>query len=51
MSPIGEEKSADVATAAQLVRPEAVARFVTFWIIGPSVSAGLAFGYFALIPP
>ncbi|XVH30705.1 inorganic phosphate transporter [Haloferacaceae archaeon DSL9] len=46
---IGEEKREDVVRADDLVRPDAVARFVTFWIVGPSASAGLAYAFFAVV--
>ncbi|WP_121822419.1 inorganic phosphate transporter [Halostella salina] len=48
--PIGEEDPADVADADDLVRPDAVARFVAFWIIGPSASAGLAYAFLLAVP-
>ena len=47
---IGEEEPADVLEADDLVRPAAVARFVAFWIIGPSASAGLAYVFFLVVP-
>ncbi|WP_408960059.1 anion permease [Natrinema sp. 74] len=47
---IGEEEPDDVIDADDLVRPDAVARFVAFWIIGPSASAGLAFAFFLVVP-
>ncbi|WP_226482142.1 inorganic phosphate transporter [Natrinema amylolyticum] len=47
---IGEEEVEDVLGADDLVRPDAVARFVAFWIIGPSASAGLAYGFFLVVP-
>ncbi|QCS40870.1 inorganic phosphate transporter [Natrinema versiforme] len=47
---IGQEEPDDVLEADDLVRPDAVARFVAFWIIGPSASAGLAYGFFLFVP-
>ncbi|MDS0476240.1 anion permease [Natrinema sp. 1APR25-10V2] len=47
---IGEEEPEDVIDADDLVRPDAVARFVAFWIIGPSASAGLAYAFFLVVP-
>ena len=47
---IGEEEPVDVLEADDLVRPDAVARFVAFWIIGPSASAGLAYVFFLAVP-
>lgn len=47
---IGEEETKDVTEADELVRPDAVARFVTFWIIGPTVSAGLSYVFFLVVP-
>ncbi|WP_254762473.1 inorganic phosphate transporter [Natrinema marinum] len=47
---IGEEEPEDILEADDLVRPAAVARFVAFWIIGPSASAGLAYAFFLVVP-
>ncbi|OUJ18207.1 Phosphate/sulfate permease PitA [Methanonatronarchaeum thermophilum] len=47
---IGEEKIEDIDTGEQLVRPKAIARFISLWIIGPTVSAGLSYTFFILSP-
>ncbi|WGI17821.1 inorganic phosphate transporter [Methanonatronarchaeum sp. AMET-Sl] len=45
---IGEEKIEDIDTGERLVRPKAIAKFVSLWIIGPTVSAGLSYAFFTL---
>ncbi|WP_255681781.1 hypothetical protein [Natrinema sp. SYSU A 869] len=47
---IGGEEPEDILESNDLVRPDAVAWFVTFWIIGPSASAGLAYVFFLVVP-
>ncbi|WP_254534047.1 inorganic phosphate transporter [Natrinema gelatinilyticum] len=47
---IGEETTEDVQPVAQLFDPSAVARFVSFWIIGPSVATTLSYAFFIAIP-
>ncbi len=48
---IGEEEIKDIDTGKELVRPRVIARFVSFWIIGPTVSAGLSYSFFAFLLP
>ncbi|MGM0372572.1 MAG: anion permease [Halobacteriota archaeon] len=40
---IGEEAPEDVVSGKKLFKPSTVARFVVFWIIGPSVATGLSY--------
>jgi len=47
---IGEESPADLMLERRLVNPRAVGRFVTMWIIGPTVSAGLSYAFFSYVP-
>ena len=47
---IGEETVEDIQTGTQLFDPSAVVRFVSFWIIGPSVATILSYAFFVLIP-
>jgi inorganic phosphate transporter, PiT family len=47
---MGEETIGDLDTGDDLVRPREIARFVSFWIIGPSVSAGATYVFFTLVP-
>jgi PiT family inorganic phosphate transporter len=47
---MGQEAIEDLDTGEDLVRPREIARFVSFWIIGPSVSAGATYVFFTIIP-
>ncbi len=49
-APIGEEEPEAVLNAGDLFNPQAVIKYVSMWIIGPSMSTGLAYGFFLLIP-
>lgn len=44
------ETHENVREADELFDPAATARFVSFWIIGPSAGAGLSYLFFALVP-
>ncbi|MFB6109428.1 MAG: anion permease [Halodesulfurarchaeum sp.] len=46
---VGEEDPADVEPVQQLFDPSSVARFVAFWIIGPSVATGLSYVTFRVL--
>ncbi|WP_135662171.1 inorganic phosphate transporter [Halorhabdus rudnickae] len=46
--PIGEEDPGEISTATQLFDPGTVVRFVSFWIIGPSMATLLSFSFFIL---
>ncbi|MFA9517300.1 anion permease [Halopenitus sp. H-Gu1] len=47
---IGEETAEDLQDAGELFDPSAVVRFVSFWIIGPSVATGLSYLSFVVLP-
>ena len=49
-APIGEEEPEEVLEAGNLFNPQAVIKYVSMWIIGPSISTILAYGFFRLIP-
>ena len=48
--PIGEEEPEEVLEAGDLFNPQAVIKYVSMWIIGPTMSTTLAYGFFILIP-
>ena len=50
VSGVGEEDPENVQSATQLFDPSTVARFVAFWIIGPSVATGLSYLTFRFLP-
>ena len=47
---IGEERAENLQDASDLFDPSAVVRFVSFWIIGPSVATGLSYLSFVVLP-
>ena len=47
---IGEAESKEVLEASQLFNPRAVAKYVSMWIIGPTVSLGLSYLFFVVLP-
>ncbi len=47
---IGEEEPEAVLEAGDLFNPQAVIKYVSMWIIGPSMSTILAYGFFILVP-
>ncbi|MHC3381997.1 inorganic phosphate transporter [Haloarcula sp. H-GB5] len=47
---IGDERAEDLQDAGELFDPSAVVRFVSFWIIGPSVATGLSYLSFVVLP-
>ena len=49
-APIGEEEPEEVLEAGDLFNPRAVIKYVSMWIIGPSISTILAYGFFVLMP-
>ena len=49
-APIGEAEPDAVLDAGNLFNPRAVMKYVSMWIIGPSVSTLLAYGFFVLVP-
>ncbi|SEH13439.1 inorganic phosphate transporter, PiT family [Natronorubrum sediminis] len=48
--PIGEEEPEEVLDAGDLFNPRAVIKYLSMWIIGPSMSTILAYGFFTLLP-
>ncbi|WIV65641.1 inorganic phosphate transporter [Natrialbaceae archaeon AArc-T1-2] len=48
--PIGEEEPEEVLRGEDLFNPRAVIKYVSMWIIGPSMSTILAYGFFLLLP-
>lgn len=50
VAPIGEKEPEAVVDAGNLFNPRAILKYVSMWIIGPSVSTILAYGFFRLIP-
>ncbi|OTE98877.1 inorganic phosphate transporter [Halorubrum sp. SD683] len=49
-APIGEAEPEAVLEAGDLFNPRAVLKYISMWIIGPSVSTLLAYGFFVLVP-
>lgn len=50
VAPIGEREPDGVVDAGNLFNPRAILKYVSMWIIGPSVSTVSAYGFFRLIP-
>ncbi|AGB35938.1 inorganic phosphate transporter [Natronococcus occultus] len=48
--PIGEAETEEVLHGSDLFNPRAVIKYVSMWIIGPSMSTLLAYGFFTLLP-
>ena len=49
-APIGEKEPEEVLEAGDLFNPRAIIKYISMWIIGPSISTILAYGFFLLIP-
>ncbi len=49
-APIGEAEPEAVLDAGELFNPRAVIKYVSMWIIGPSMSTLLAYGFFTALP-
>ncbi len=47
---IGEQETEQVLDGSDLFNPRAVIKYVSMWIIGPSMSTILAYGFFTLVP-
>lgn len=47
---IGEREPEEVIDAADLFNPRAIVKYVSMWIIGPSMSTILAYGFFTVVP-
>jgi PiT family inorganic phosphate transporter len=48
--PIGAAEPEPVLNAGDLFNPRAIIKYVSMWIIGPSVSTILAYSFFVLVP-
>jgi phosphate/sulfate permease len=49
-APIGEEEPTEVLDSGTLFNPRAIMKYISMWIIGPSMSTILAYGFFLLVP-
>ena len=49
-SGIGEAESDEVLDGGDLFNPRAVAKYVSMWVIGPSMSLGLSYAFFLAVP-
>lgn len=49
-APIGEPEPSEVLNAEDLFNPRAIIKYISMWIIGPTMSTGLAYGFFVLFP-
>ncbi len=49
-APIGEQEPEEVMDAGDLFNPRAVIKYLSMWIIGPSLSTGLAYAFFLAFP-
>ncbi len=47
---IGEKEPEEVLNAADLFNPRAIVKYVSMWIIGPSISTLLAYAFFTVVP-
>ena len=47
---IGRQESRAVLDAGELFRPRAIAKYLSMWIIGPTVALGLSYLFFRLLP-
>ena len=47
---IGDEESDEALSAENLFNPRAIMKYVSMWIIGPSMSTLLAYGFFIAVP-
>ncbi|WP_290811322.1 inorganic phosphate transporter [Halovivax sp.] len=50
MTKIGEEESDEALDSGDLFNPGAVIKYVSMWIVGPSMSTMLAYGFFTALP-
>ncbi|THE66513.1 anion permease [Salinadaptatus halalkaliphilus] len=50
LAPIGVNEPEEVLEADELFKPEAVIRYVTMWVVGPSISTILAYAFFVSVP-
>lgn len=47
---IGEAESEEVLEAGNLFNPRAIVKYVSMWIIGPTVALALSYGFFVAFP-
>jgi PiT family inorganic phosphate transporter len=50
MRKIGQRESQAGLDAGELFNPRAIAKYISMWIIGPTVALGLSYGFFVLFP-
>ena len=50
VAPIGEPEPEPVLDAGELFNPRAVIKYVSMWIVGPTMSTTLAYLFFRLVP-
>jgi len=50
VSAVGDDEPQAVVDAADLFNPQATAKYISMWIVGPSVSTALAYGFFIAVP-
>ncbi|WP_254864430.1 inorganic phosphate transporter [Halovivax gelatinilyticus] len=48
--PIGEDETEEALDAGDLFNPRAVVKYLSMWVIGPSMSTLLAYGFFLALP-
>ncbi|MDS0284654.1 inorganic phosphate transporter [Haloarcula onubensis] len=49
-APIGEPEPAPVLDARELFNPRAVLKYLSMWVVGPTMSTTLAYVFFQLVP-
>lgn len=49
-SAIGEPEPQEVLEVGDLFNPRAIAKYVSMWIIGPTVALALSYGFFVIVP-
>lgn len=49
-SAIGEPEPQEVLEVGDLFNPQAVAKYISMWIIGPTVSLALSYAFFVIVP-
>jgi hypothetical protein len=50
INPIGRPESKEALNTGNLFNPRAVLKYVSMWIIGPSVALLLSYGFFLFVP-
>lgn len=49
ITPIGEQEPSNIQQVSNLFNPRAVIKYISMWIIGPSVSAFLSYAFFSIV--